>query len=145
MLLEHECWALLRSTEVGWLAVCVWEAPDIFPLNYVMDHGTVVFRTAEGSKLSAIVAVSLVAFEVDGYDEQAHEAWSVVIKGSAQEIKRLHERIQSSDLPLFPWHVAPKGHFVRIEPQTISGRRFHVVDPSAWHTPTIGTRPTSEE
>ena len=31
------------------------------------------------------------------------------------------------DLPLFPWHAAPKHRFVRIEPVDISGRRFEVV------------------
>jgi hypothetical protein len=32
------------------------------------------------------------------------------------------------DLPLFPWHAAPKHRFVRIEPDDVSGRRFHIVD-----------------
>jgi len=28
-------------------------APDLFPINYVVDGGTVVFRTAEGTNLPA--------------------------------------------------------------------------------------------
>jgi nitroimidazol reductase NimA-like FMN-containing flavoprotein (pyridoxamine 5'-phosphate oxidase superfamily) len=145
VLAEHECWTLLRSTEVGRLAVCADAAPDIFPINFVVDHGTIVFRTADGSKLSAAVATPSVAFEVDGYDPGADEAWSVVIKGRAQEIKQLHERVESMDLPLFPWHAAPKGHFVRIEPGAISGRRFQVVDRTAWVTPTTGVSPAPQE
>ena len=42
--------------------------PDIFPINYVVDHGAVVFRTAEGTKLAAAVLGQGVAFEIDGYE-----------------------------------------------------------------------------
>jgi len=141
---EQSCWMLLRSAEVARLAVAVDAQPDIFPINFVVDHGTIVFRTAAGSKLSA-ASSNRVAFEVDGYDAATDEAWSVVIKGRAEEIKQLHERIESVDLPLFPWHAAPKSHFVRIVPETISGRRFHVVDSTAWETPTTGARRQSPE
>ena len=79
--------------------------PDIFPINYVVDRGTVVFRTAEGTKLAAAVLGRGVAFEVDGFDDAAGEAWSVVIKGHAVEIERMHELFDALDLPLFPWHA----------------------------------------
>jgi nitroimidazol reductase NimA-like FMN-containing flavoprotein (pyridoxamine 5'-phosphate oxidase superfamily) len=123
-----ECWALLRTAEVGRLAVAVAARPDIFPINFVVDHGSVVFRTAEGTKLAASVLGIAVAFEVDGYDGDAGEAWSVVIKGRAQEIERMHELFDAMDLPLFPWHAAPKHRFVRITPEEVTGRRFRVVD-----------------
>ena len=55
--------------------------PDMFPINYVMDRGNVVFRTAEGTKLAAAVLGRAVAFEVDGYEPEAGVAWSVVMKG----------------------------------------------------------------
>ena len=78
------CWNLLRSAEVGRLAVSIKDQPDIFPINFVVDHGTVVFRTAEGTKLAAAVLGRGVAFEADGFDAGAGEAWSVVIKGRAE-------------------------------------------------------------
>jgi hypothetical protein len=142
---EHSCWMLLRSAEVARLAVSVDARPDIFPINFVVDHGTIVFRTGEGSKLSAIEANPVVAFEVDGRDAEAKEAWSVVITGRAEEIKKLHDRIESMDLPLFPWQAAPKSRFLRIVPETISGRRFHVVDSTVWDSPTKGARRSSHE
>src|SRR5262245_22271906 len=125
---ENECWALLRTAEVGRLAVSIMNEPDIFPVNHIVDHGTVVFRTAEGTKLAAAVLGTAVAYEVDGYDASRGEAWSVVVKGRAVEIQRLHELLAATDLPLFPWHVAPKGRFVRIEPDSVTGRRFRVVE-----------------
>src|SRR5262245_50236898 len=109
-----ECWQLLRSVEVGRLAVAIANRPDIFPVNFTVDHGTVVFRTAEGTKLAAAVLGVAVAFEVDGYDPAAGEAWSVVVKGHAVEIEHMHELFDALDLPLFPWHAAPKHRFVRI-------------------------------
>ena len=35
----HECWALLRSAEVGRLAVSIMNRPDIFPVNHIVYHG----------------------------------------------------------------------------------------------------------
>ena len=136
---ESTCWDLLRSCDVGRLAVSIQNQPDIFPVNFVVDHGTVVFRTAEGTKLAAAVLGEAVAFEVDGYDAEAGDAWSVVIRGRAVEIERMQDVFDALDLPLFPWHAAPKHRFVRIEPAEVSGRRFHVVDSSTWGVET-GTR-----
>jgi nitroimidazol reductase NimA-like FMN-containing flavoprotein (pyridoxamine 5'-phosphate oxidase superfamily) len=130
-----DCLDLLRGENVGRLAVSIRDQPDIFPINYVVDRGGIVFRTAEGTKLAASVLGKGVAFEVDGLDEGAGEAWSVVVKGHAVEIERMYELLDALDLPLFPWHASPKNRFVRIEPVEISGRRFHVVDPSAWSDP----------
>jgi hypothetical protein len=128
---EHQCWELLRSQEVGRLAVAIANHPDIFPINYVVDHASVVFRTAEGTKLAAAVLGESVAFETDG--ESDGEAWSVVIKGRALEIERMYELFDALDLPLYPWHVGPKHRFVRIEPEIVTGRRFRVVDRAAAH------------
>jgi len=131
----NTCWMLLRSAEVGRLAVSVGDEPDIFPINYLVDHGTIVFRTGGGTKLAAAVTCPAVAFEVDGYEPDAGQAWSVVIKGRAEEIKNRDELLETTAFPLFPWHAGPKHRFVRVVPGVISGRRFHVLDRSAWRTP----------
>ncbi len=139
-----ECWTLLRSTRVGRLAVAVADHPDIFPINYLVDHATVVFRTGEGTKLAAVVASAMVAFEADGYEPEAGEAWSVVVKGHAEEIRRLYDVLESAAFPLFPWQAGPKNRFVRIVPDDISGRRFHVLDPSTSRSEFTG-RPRSPD
>ena len=138
------CWELLRANEVGRLAVSILDHPDIFPVNYVVDSGAVVFRTAEGTKLAAAVLGRAVAFEVDGYDPDSGEAWSVVIKGAATEIERMQDVFDALDLPLFPWHSSPKHRFVRIEPQDLSGRRFHVVDRVAANRADVAPRAREE-
>ena len=120
-----ESWTLLREAVVGRLAVIVDDRPDIFPVNHLVDHGSVVFRTAAGTKLAG-AAGHFVAFEVDGYDLLTASAWSVVIKGEAQEVNRLYDVLEVIELPLFPWPSTPKPHFIRIEPDSITGRRFEV-------------------
>lgn len=123
---EHECWVLLREAMVGRLAVVVDDAPDLFPVTHVVDHGTLVFRTAEGTKLAGAVG-QRVAYEVDGYDQESGEAWSVVVHGVAHEVRELHEVLDALRLPLFPWDTAPKPRLVRIEPTQVTGRRFSAV------------------
>ncbi|MGD9527333.1 MAG: pyridoxamine 5'-phosphate oxidase family protein [Pseudonocardia sp.] len=144
-LAPNDCWALLRSGDVGRLAVVIAGRPDIFPINYVVDHGTVVFRTAEGTKHAAAVKGEVVAFEADGYEPDEGEAWSVVVKGHAEEISRGHELLDTAGLPLFPWHDAPKQRFVRIVPDEISGRRFRVAGREAWTTPLSDAPRTASE
>ena len=140
---QHECWALLRSAEVGRLAVSILERPDIFPINHVVDRGRIVFRTAAGTKLAAAVLGRAVAFEVDGYDPIKGEAWSVVVKGRAHELEAMHDLVDALDLPLFPWSAGPKPRFVRIDPDSVTGRRFRVVELPA--EPTAPARRSAAE
>jgi uncharacterized protein len=122
---ESMSWAQLRTTSVGRIAVIVDDHPDIFPVNFLVDHGSVVFRTAAGTKFDSAVRRP-VAFEADGYEPGTGEAWSVVVKGTGRETEDLDETMQALDLPLYPWHPASKPRIVRIVPESISGRRFRV-------------------
>jgi nitroimidazol reductase NimA-like FMN-containing flavoprotein (pyridoxamine 5'-phosphate oxidase superfamily) len=121
----HTCWAMLRETPVGRLAVTTDEGPDIFPINFVVDGGSIVFRTAAGTKLSAANR-QRVAFEADGYDASLGTAWSVVVKGRAVPVATTDESIDVHSLPLLPWQHGNKPWFIRIVPATVTGRRIHV-------------------
>lgn len=142
---ESACWALLRTSSVGRLAVWIEDHPEIFPLNYAVDHGTVVFRSSGGTKISATLSDSPVALEADGYDGETAEAWSVVIKGRVEQITSVPDLLDTIDLPLFPWQAGDKGHFIRISPTSVSGRRFPVADPGMWLTPLSGAKRASTE
>lgn len=122
------CLALLRTVEVGRLAVVTGDdRVDIFPVNFVVDHGTVVFRTAPGTKLDSIAAMPRAAFEADRFDWYDHVAWSVVIKGDAELVRRRADLEELFEVEVHPWHPRHKPHLVRITPSSITGRRF-VVD-----------------
>ena len=120
----HRCWELLRAAEVGRVAVVVEGRPEIFPVNHLVDGGSVVFRTAPGTKLAGAAQGAAVAFEVDGLDAESDEAWSVVVHGRAREMRSFDEIIETAELPVSPWHEGVKPRFVRIEPDAVSGRRF---------------------
>ncbi|GGG65281.1 pyridoxamine 5'-phosphate oxidase [Kocuria dechangensis] len=139
------CWELLRTARVGRLAVWVDDHPDIFPVNHIVDHGTLVFRTAEGTKLAAALSETPVALEIDGYDEGAAKAWSVVVRGRAEQIQRPQELMDTMDLPLLPWQAGRKGILVRIVPELVTGRRFPIADPEVWRTPFSGVRRAPSE
>ena len=119
------CLALLREVSFGRLAIIVNDRPEIFPINHAVHHGSVVFRTAQGTKLANAVGQP-VAFEADGYEESTKQAWSVVVSGTAHEVQLLHDVLEALELPVFPWEGGAKPHFVRIDPDSITGRRFTV-------------------
>ncbi len=121
-----QCWQLLAGAEVGRLAVAAAGEVDIFPMNFVVDERTLVFRTAEGTKLVEVVISGRVAFEADGYHPEQGEAWSVVAKGYAELLERSDDVFRAQSLPLFPWSAAPKERFFRLVVTSLTGRRFLV-------------------
>ena len=120
-----QCWALLRDSVVARVAVLRGARPEIFPVNFAVDHGSVVFRTGSGTLFAATDAQP-VAVEVDGYDVTDGTAWSVVVHGTGREVVGVDATLEAMELPIFPWHDAPKPRFVRVEPIAITGRRFTV-------------------
>lgn len=125
-LTDDEAWEELRQHEFGRLAFHLSDEVHITPVNYAVDHDTLLFRTAEGSKLLGIVMDSDVAFEIDRYDEDT--ATSVVLRGSA-EVLGEHEEHRAENLPLRPWTGDTKYNVVEITPSEISGRRFRLDRP----------------
>lgn len=126
VLSTDECWARLREAPYGRLAVVVgFGGPDIFPVNHVVDRGSLVFRTAEGTKLHA-ASGQLVAFEIDG--REGETAWSVVAKGRAHQIRQIHDAVDALELGVTPWQGGAKPVFVRIDPEQVTGRRFRIHD-----------------
>ncbi|WP_432560506.1 pyridoxamine 5'-phosphate oxidase family protein [Granulicoccus sp. GXG6511] len=120
---EDESWALLAGQPVGRLATSVAGRPDIYPVNYVLDDHTVVFKTERGSKLLELTINDRVAFEVDDWREGLG-GWSVVCRGQAEKIEDPDERERAEELPLHPWVPTPKTVYVRIVVDDISGRSF---------------------
>jgi uncharacterized protein len=128
---ESECWMLLRSVDVGRLATPTAAGGiEIFPVNHVVDQGSIVFRTAMGTKLSSAVDAHEVAFEADNaactYSDQVEDPWSVVMHGTAGLISLDTELFDSFELTVQPWHDSTKPYFVRLVPTVVSGRRFRI-------------------
>ncbi len=116
------CWDLLRRNQFGRLALTVGNEPEIFPINYVVQDGTLVFRTSQGTKLAALTVNDIVALEIDGYDQSS--GWSVVVKGRAHPAEWGTDFEDAANSGLHPWVATRKQVFVRVEPKYVSGRSF---------------------
>lgn len=124
---REECLELLASHRFGRLAVVMTNgAPVIRPINYVFDESSqsVVFRTARGSKLHALLHASKAAFEIDGIDEATQTGWSVIIEGVTAEVRFPGDLRRLNELGLEPWAPGSKPHWVQIRARTVSGRRI---------------------
>ncbi|MFV0372617.1 pyridoxamine 5'-phosphate oxidase family protein [Microbacterium sp.] len=121
-LTDAECWERLSRQELGRLVTRVGNVLDIFPVNFVVDENTIVFRTAEGSKLTELTINDEVLFEVDDHTEV--DAWSVVVRGTAHRLDTGDEVEHADGLPLTPWVPTLKFNYVRVTPTSLSGRSF---------------------
>ncbi|WP_337059912.1 pyridoxamine 5'-phosphate oxidase family protein [Kineococcus sp. G2] len=127
---EPTCWQLLRDAGLGRFVVVDADGrPDVFPVNHAVDHGSVLFRTADGSKLAAVASGSPVAFEADGVHDGV--AWSVVLRGVAHQVTRVAELLDTASVHLAPWQAGGKGRFVRVRGD-VTGRRFPVTGSGWW-------------
>src|SRR6201997_2126580 len=90
----HECWDLLAGVTLGRLVTSVDGQPEIFPVNYVVQHRTVLFRTAEGTKLVSAAINNHVLFEAD--DHNVAEGWSVIVKGRERS-RRGDEELEAAE------------------------------------------------
>jgi Pyridoxamine 5'-phosphate oxidase len=82
VLSDDESWHLLAGMALGRLVSCLEGQPAIFPVNFVVQRRTVLFRTSEGAKLFSAVMNNRVAFEAD--DHNVSEGWSVIATGRAR-------------------------------------------------------------
>ena len=125
-LTSEECWEMLRNEEFGRLAYRLVDEVHITPINYAVQGGSLLFRTAEGNKLLAVVMGSEVAFEIDRYDEES--ARSVVVRGTARLLPE-DEAHRADNVPLRPWTTTLKYNVVEIQPKVVSGRAFELSRP----------------
>ncbi|WP_028267028.1 pyridoxamine 5'-phosphate oxidase family protein [Arthrobacter sp. MA-N2] len=131
----HDCWKYLRSSSVARVAVVSSGDPEIFPINYIPDEGTVIFRTGPGTKLNAVLAGQRIVLEADGLNTYGTIAWSVIVKGHAEIVTEDEELQETPAMELSPWAPGTKEHLVRITPAELSGRRFVISAPSQWWFP----------
>jgi nitroimidazol reductase NimA-like FMN-containing flavoprotein (pyridoxamine 5'-phosphate oxidase superfamily) len=122
LLSTDDSWQLISAMSLGRLVTVAAGRPEIFPVNFVVQRHTVVFRTAEGTKLFSAAANDQVLFEVD--DHNVADAWSVIVRGTAQVLTAADEIHEAERAGLYPWIATEKLRFVRITPTEISGRRF---------------------
>ena len=118
---EAESHLLLRSRTLGRIGVHVADQLAILPVYYAVMENDVIFRTAPGTKLDNAVLGTRVVFEVDN----GSPAWSVLVRGHAQEIRENSEIVHARTLLGHDWPAGEREHYVRIVTEQITGRRLH--------------------
>ena len=124
LLSDDEAWRLLASGEVGRVGITIGALPAIFPVNYRLVDGAILFRTAPGSKMAAAAAGSVVAFEVDDYGVWDRSGWSVLAVGNAELVDEPSVRDAADAAGLEAFVDGDRTALVRIEPTFLSGRRL---------------------
>ena len=123
-LTRAECFELLADARLGRVAVTDDCGPVVFPVNFVLDQHTVVFRTEAGTKLDAASRGGRVCFEVDAADPAAGTGWSVLVRGDVTEVTDPAELARLRELPLPTWMPGTRNRYVRILPAVLTGRRI---------------------
>jgi nitroimidazol reductase NimA-like FMN-containing flavoprotein (pyridoxamine 5'-phosphate oxidase superfamily) len=126
---RDECIRLLALTRLGRLAVTPpdWHMPPVIrPVTYVFDRGatSVVFRSARGSKFTALLLSGVAAFEIDGIEADNKAGWSVIVQGPIEEARDAAEIRRLERLGLHLWSPGETPHWIRIRAQVVSGRRI---------------------
>jgi hypothetical protein len=117
------CWQLLESATLGRLAIKGRDGhPDMFPVNYLVHNGNIFIRSAPGTKLRSIAKHPEVAFEIDGETTNYH--WSVIVHASAHRLDVDTDIEASGVLGLISANPTSKENFIRLTPETVTGRRF---------------------
>jgi transcriptional regulator with XRE-family HTH domain len=123
-LMPAECRQLIAPGGVGRVAFCTASGPVVLPVNFAVVAGSVVIRTGEGTVLEGH-ADEQVAFEVDHIDEVLSQGWSVLVRGMAHHVAHPAElHIVRRDASIWPWPGGDRDIYVRIIPDTITGRRI---------------------
>lgn len=118
-----ECRHLLRNMRAGRVS---WNSPTagqlILPVNYAVVDETIIFRTSPRAILAQLTEGHEVAFEVDEFDEEASNGWSVLVQGTSElycnEVNPLAR----------PWAPGVRNLVVAINPTHYSGRAVSAGD-----------------
>ena len=126
VLTDSDATTRLRAGTLGRIALVDREArPQIFPVNYFFDEGVIAFRTAPGTKLD-LAPGAYTAFEIDGWDQETGEGWSVIAKGIAHDFTnpRSAHAARIRYWPVKPAAPGLRMHWIGILVTEITGRRF---------------------
>lgn len=119
---NEECQVLLRSTELGRLAVNVGGVPYVVPISYrwmslpEFDRPVAVLRVRSASTIDRSIGPA--ALLVDAIDVTHGRAWSVLARGELVRLSSSHPQVTSR-----PW-VEGRDRLLCLSSGEISGRRF---------------------
>lgn len=122
---REQCLEMLDSVHVGRIGATVEFRPFIFPVNFRLHGNKIMIRSVPGTKLDAALSGQVVAFEVDGFSQDGSSGWSVLVRGSANEVTDPEELAKADKIPIhnYAFDEQPK-RIVLISTTGMSGRHY---------------------
>jgi nitroimidazol reductase NimA-like FMN-containing flavoprotein (pyridoxamine 5'-phosphate oxidase superfamily) len=127
---EAECLRLIAPGGIGRLVFAGRYDLTVLPVNYQLHSGAILFRTAGDNSTDEDLRTGIehaeyrVAFEVDDFDRDAREGWSVLVQGPAHHVDSEAELAEARSAGVEPWADGTREHFISITPVRITGRRI---------------------
>ncbi|HVT75867.1 MAG TPA: pyridoxamine 5'-phosphate oxidase family protein [Acidimicrobiales bacterium] len=116
---RDECLQLLGWESLGRLATCAGDgAPEVVPINFVLDGGTVVFRGEP--RRAAHLIDHPASFEVDRFDQFRKLGWSVLLSGTVVAVPDA----DANETVVDAWAPGDRRVLMRLVPERITGRRI---------------------
>ena len=127
---EAECLRLISPGGVGRIAFVGSYDLTVLPVNYRLAGGAILFRTTPDGTTDEDLRTGIdrgeyrVAFEVDHFDDDTREGWSVLVQGPAHHLDADDEQAAARQAGVEPWAAGDRSHFIRITPVRVTGRRI---------------------
>lgn len=119
----ERCFQVLRRNTIGRLGFARHGRPVLLPVTYgVLSNGTIVFRSARGSKLWVAENERVqAAFEVDERDPETGELFAAVAHGKLEPVLDLVHirRLDRSGLVPWPQPADRSGRWIRLVPDRV--------------------------
>jgi uncharacterized protein len=119
---------LMATAPVGRIIYTRHAMPAVELVNFIVDAGDIVIRTAPSGKLLAAIQGTVVAFEADHYDPVTRSGWSVTAVGHAREVTDPADIGMLRTAGPHPWAPGDHPYFVRITPGQLTGRYLSAAD-----------------
>ena len=126
VLSREQCLRLMATVPVGRVIYTRHAMPAVEVVNFTVDTGDIVFRTAPSGKLLAAIRGAVVAFEADALDPATRSGWSVTAVGRAREVSDPADIGMLRTTGPRPWAPGDHPYFVRITPGQLTGRYLGV-------------------
>ncbi|WP_061298298.1 pyridoxamine 5'-phosphate oxidase family protein [Herbidospora cretacea] len=125
---EKECLRLIEQGGIGRVAFGEATGLTVFPVNYRLIDGQVVFRIRKGGTMDQGISSGIddlevkIAFQVDHIDERNRDGWTVLIQGPAHHVSGSE---LSAGADVDSWAGSDRDHYIRIAPQRVTGRKIN--------------------
>jgi nitroimidazol reductase NimA-like FMN-containing flavoprotein (pyridoxamine 5'-phosphate oxidase superfamily) len=120
---SDECWRFVAGRSLGRVGFVHLGDPMVFPVNYVVEGGSIVFRTEVGTTLArAATTGQRAVLEVDDVSEALHTGTSVLVHGTLHAVVDRVELVHLRGLDIDTWAPGNRDQLVRILPAWVSGR-----------------------